>query len=102
MSEKVLIRDDPTKTLQWRRTDMWQDTIHTMRFYEVGDEQSSIEWECEVIPKCCFHTCVSRWMRDLYYPRHKEHYAANLKYEIDTKYFEEGDFHKTKEKEDIT
>ena len=77
----------------WVQSTFLQDTIQTMKLKEIADNRCSIEWECEVRPKCCFHTCVSRRMRDIYYPRHKEHYAANLKEEIDSKYFQEGDFY---------
>ena len=60
-----------------------------MIFKEISPTKSQIEWEVQVKPKNCGSYCAGQWMTNFFRPMHKEHFASNLRFQINKKYYGE-------------
>ena len=64
-----------------------------MVFEEVTPTKTRIEWNVLVKPKTCGSYFANKWMAHFYKPLHKEHFAANLRFQINKKYYADVEAH---------
>ena len=87
--EKVLVRNETTKTFETVSSMPYAYVTSCMVFQGKTPMQSLIRWKVDMRPKWCFGRCAKYWMQDKYEVDFRKIYANNLKAEIAKKYAEE-------------